>query len=202
VLEEDVVTLQETLEALSEVVKAGKARYIGISNETPWGVHEYLRLSKEMNLPRIVSIQNQYSLTNRTYEIGLAELCLRENISLLAYSCIDGGALSGKYLGGAKPEGSRFYLPDYTPANFMRYNAPCAQDAIQAYVDIAKKYDLDPAQMALAFAFKRPCMGSVIIGATTMEQLKTNIEAAAIHLSEEVMADINQIYLARPDSHA
>jgi aryl-alcohol dehydrogenase-like predicted oxidoreductase len=201
-LEADEVPIEETLEALGDIVKAGKARYIGISNETSWGASEYLRLAKERNLPRIVTIQNQYSLLNRIFEIGLSELCLRENVSLLAYSCLDGGALSGKYLGGNRPHGSRFALPDFQSRNLERYDASSSQTAIQAYVDLAKKHNLDPTQMALAFALSQAFVGSVIIGATTMEQLQSNITASTLMLSGDVLADIDVIYNNHPDPHA
>jgi aryl-alcohol dehydrogenase-like predicted oxidoreductase len=140
--------IQETLEALGELVKEGKVRHIGISNETPWGIWQYLQLAREMNLPKIASIQNQYSLTNRTFEIGLAEICLKEDVSLLAYSPLNMGVLSGKYLDGAKPQGARFSLFE---RNNDRYDPPRAQAAIKRYVELAKDNNLDPAQMALAF---------------------------------------------------
>jgi aryl-alcohol dehydrogenase-like predicted oxidoreductase len=126
--EERATSIQETLTALTELVKEGKIRHVAISNETPWGVSEYLRLAKEYNLAPIVAIQNQYSLTNRTYEIGLAEFSMRENIPLLAYSVLNMGVLTGKYLGGAKPEGARFTLFE---RNGERYNPPRAQESVQ-----------------------------------------------------------------------
>ena len=188
--------IEETLSALAEVVQSGKARYIGISNETPWGMGEYLRLAREKGLPRIVTIQNQYSLMNRTFEIGLSEMCLREGVGFLPYSPLGGGVLSGKYLGGAKPEKARHTLFD---RNRERYNAAHLQEGIQAYVDIAKKHGLDPAQMALAFVTDRPFTTSNIIGATSMEQLKMDIASADIRLSGEVMEDIQGLYKVMPD---
>ncbi len=133
--------IEETLGALTELVKEGKVRAIGVSNETPWGVNEYLRLAREQGLARISTIQNQYSLINRSFEIGLSEVCLREDVGLLAYSPLSGGVLSGKYLGGAKPAGARFTL--FT-RNSERYNNPHVQEAIAAYVQLARDNNLDP----------------------------------------------------------
>ncbi len=193
---EPEVSIEETLGALAELVEEGKIRYIGVSNETPWGVAEYLRVAVAQNLPRIVSIQNQYSLLNRTYEIGLSEFAHRENVPLLAYSPLSMGVLTGKYLDGAKPEGARFTLYG---RNEARYNPPHAQAAVRAYVDLAKKHGLDPAQMALAFVNTRDFVASNIIGATTMEQLKTDIASIDIELSKEVLAEIDELYTSMPD---
>lgn len=199
VAQEQVPSIEETLQGLAEVIKAGKVRYVGVSNETPWGVMEYLRLAREKGLPRIVTIQNQYDLTNRTFEIGLSELCLREGVGLLPYSPLGGGALSGKYLGGARPAGARHTLYE---RNRERYNGTHVQGGIQAYVDLAKKHGLDPAQMALAFVNDRPFVSSNIIGCTSMEQLKSDITSADLRLSSEVLADIADIYKRIPDPHA
>ena len=195
----DEVSIEETLEALAEVVKAGKARYIGVSNETAWGVSEYLKLSLEKNLPRIVTIQNQYSLTNRTYEVGLSELTLREGVGLLVYSPLSKGVLTGKYLGGAKPAGARFTL---FARDSDRYNPPHAQEAIRRYVELAEKHGLDPSQMALAFINDRPFVIANIIGATSLEQLKADIASIDIKLSREVMEGIATIYREIPDPTA
>jgi aryl-alcohol dehydrogenase-like predicted oxidoreductase len=199
IIENGAAALEETLDGLSEVVKSGKVRFIGVSNETPWGVMEYLRIAREKNFPRIVSIQNQYSLTNRTFEIGLSEMCIREDIAMLPYSPLGGGALSGKYLGGAQPANARHTLFE---RNRARYNGSHLQVAIQAYVDVAKKHGLDPSQMALAFVNDRPFVTSNIIGATTMEQLKADIESADLKLSTEVMTDIAELYKTMPDPQA
>ncbi len=199
VTDEQVPSIEETLEGLADIVKSGKVRYIGVSNETPWGTAEYLRLSREKGLPRIVTIQNQYDLTNRTFEIGLSEICLRDGVGLLPYSSLGGGALSGKYLGGARPAGARHTLYE---RNRERYNGSHVQGGIQAYVDLAKKHGLDPAQMALAFTNDRPFVSSNIIGCTSMEQLKTDIASADMKLSPAVMADIADIYKRIPDPHA
>jgi aryl-alcohol dehydrogenase-like predicted oxidoreductase len=194
---EDVSTpIEETLEVLADVVKSGKVRHIGVSNETPWGVMQFLNLAKEKGLPRIVSIQNQYSLMNRTFEIGLAEMAIKENVPLLAYSSLSMGVLTGKYLGGARPEGARFV---FNERNSNRYNPPHAQAATERYVAIAKKHGLDPAQMALAFVNEQPFVASTIIGATTLDQLKICIESIDVELSPEVLADIAQVYLEFPD---
>lgn len=189
--------IEETLSAMAELQKEGKIRHIGISNETPWGVSEYLRLSRENNLPRIVSIQNQYSLTNRTYEIGLSEITMRENIAMLAYSALNMGVLTGKYLDGAKPAGARFTL--FPNRSVSRYNPPEAQEAIRSYVELAKQNNLDPATMAIAFAHSRPFVTSVIIGATDLEQLKVCIDAGEIELSQEVLDGIDKIHKKYPD---
>jgi aryl-alcohol dehydrogenase-like predicted oxidoreductase len=190
------VSIEETLEALAEVVKSGKARYIGVSNESPWGVMEYLRLAREKKLPRIVTIQNQYSLLNRTFEIGLSEICLRENIGLLPYSSLNMGVLSGKYLDGAKPAGARFTLYE---RNQARYNPPHAQLAIKRYIDIAKKAGMTPSQLALAFAQERTFTTSVIIAATKLEQLKEDMKVADMQLTDETMEAIKKVYTEIPD---
>jgi aryl-alcohol dehydrogenase-like predicted oxidoreductase len=193
---EDPTPILETLEALSELVKSGKVRHIGISNESPWGTMEYLRLAREHNLPVIASIQNQYSLTNRLYEIGMAEVSMRENVPLLAYSALNMGVLTGKYLNGARPEGARFTISE---RNNARYDTPTAQTAVQKYVNLAKKFDMDPATLALAFAHSREFCASVIIGASRMDQLKTNIDAGEVELSEEMLNEIDAIYQEHPD---
>ena len=193
--EKDGVPIAETLEVLGGLVKEGKIRMIGISNETAWGCAEYLRVANEENLPRIVSIQNPYNLLNRTFEIGLAEFAHREQVGLLAYSPLAFGTLSGKYLNYAKPEGSRLVLFD----RFTRYTNPQAIAAIEAYVKLAKESDLVPAQMALAYVNSRPFLTSNIIGATSMEQLKTNIESINIKLSKDVIRAIEAIHERIPN---
>ena len=198
-VDEGSVTIEETLSALAELVKAGKVRHVGVSNETPWGVSEYIRLANEKGLPRIVSIQNQYSLLNRTFEIGLSEMCLRENIGLLPYSILDGGVISGKYLDGAKPEGARYSLSE---RNSDRYNAPAVQEAVAAYVELAKKHNLDITDIAVAFITSRLFVGSNIIAASKMDQLKANIAAGSMELSPELLSDIQDLYTRMPDPHA
>ena len=184
------VPIEETLSALGELVRAGKVRYIGISNETPWGLAEYLRLAREAGLPRVVSIQNPYSLLNRSFEVGLAEFTHRENIGLLAYSPLAFGVLSGKYLDGARPEQGRITLYE----RFSRYNGAHAETATREYVNLARKHGLDPAQMALAFVNTRPFLRSTIIGATTMEQLRSNLASFELRLGREVLGSIEEIH--------
>jgi len=181
----------ETLEALNDQVKAGKIRYIGLSNETPWGIMRYLELAEQHNLPRVVSIQNPYNLLNRSFEVGLAEVSWREKVGLLSYSPLGFGTLSGKYLNNRKPKGSRLALfPHYT-----RYNSPNAISATLRYVALAQKHGLDASQMALAYVNSQPFLTSTIIGATTMEQLKTNIGSIHLNLSEDVLLGIEAIHL-------
>ena len=193
--EKDGIPIAETLAVLDELVKQGKIRAIGISNETPWGCAEYLRISREKELPRIVSIQNPYNLLNRTFEIGISEFSHREQVGLLAYSPLAFGALSGKYLNNQKPEGARLTLFE----RFNRYLNPQATKATEAYVNLAKKNDLDPSQMALSYVSSRPFLTSNIIGATSMEQLKMDIESINIELSDDVIKDIESIHEKIPN---
>jgi len=188
--EQSPVTLLETLEALNEQVRAGKIRYIGVSNETPWGVMRYLQLAEKHDLPRIVSIQNPYSLLNRSFEIGLSEISQHEGVELLAYSSLAFGTLSGKYLNGAKPAGARNTLF----SRFTRYSSPQAEAAIAEYVALAKKRNPDPSQMALAFVRQQPFVASTLLGATTLEQLKINIDSQDLTLDEEILADLENIH--------
>jgi len=189
------VPLAETLEVLGDLVAAGKIRHVGLSNETPWGTMRMLQLAAELGLPRPVSIQNPYSLLNRTFEIGLAEIAIREQCGLLAYSPMAFGALSGKYLNGARPAGARLTLFP----RFDRYSEPRAAQAIAAYVALARRYGLDPAQMALAWVTSRPFVTSTIIGATTMEQLEADLGSEGLVLSDEVIEKINTIHSFNPN---
>jgi aryl-alcohol dehydrogenase-like predicted oxidoreductase len=186
----DGVPIEETLGVLDDLVKEGKIRHIGISNETPWGCAEYLRVAKEKNQARIVSIQNPYNLLNRTFEIGLSEFAHREDVGLLAYSPLAFGVLSGKYLKGEKPEGSRLKLFD----RFTRYTNPQANAATEAYVNLAKDNGIDPSQLALAYVNSRPFLTSNIIGATSMEQLKIDIDSIDIKLSKDLIREIEDIH--------
>jgi len=187
--QEAPTTVAETLTVLNDLVQSGKVRYIGISNETPWGVMEYLRLSDSLNLPRIISIQNPYNLLNRSFEIGLAEMSHREQIGLLAYSPLGFGVLSGKYL-DRQPEQARLTL--FT--GYQRYSNVNGIAATRAYADLAYQYHLKPAQLALAFVSRRPFMGSNIIGATNLEQLKENLESIEIELPEMLLKEIEAIH--------
>ena len=188
--ERETTPIREQLEALAIHVKAGKIRYVGLSNETPWGICQFTRMSEQHNLPRIVSIQNAYSLMNRTFEYGLAEACHREKVGLLAYSPLAFGYLSGKYL---TPEG-RGRCNIY--AGFgQRYEKINAKPASQAYVDLAKKYNMSGATLALAFVNQRWFTASNIIGATTMDQLKENIQSDYVTLSDECLKEIEAIHL-------
>ena len=189
-------TIEETLKALGELVAAGKVRQIGLSNETPWGVAEYLSLAKEFNLPRIVSVQNPYSLLNRSYEVGLAEFAHRSSVGLLAYSPLGFGVLSGKYVNGQRPEGTRLTR---WGQYFTRYTHEHAQKTTQKYVELAQKHGLDPAHMALAYVNSRPFLTANIIGATSMEQLRSNIASADLVLSDEVLKGIEAIHDAHPN---
>lgn len=191
----DGVPIAETLGVLGDLVKAGKIRHIGVSNETPWGVTEYLRAAEREGLPRIVSIQNPYSLLNRTFEIGLAEFAHRERTGLLAYSPLGFGVLTGKYLNNRKPGGARLTLFD----RFVRYTKPEGIAATEAYVELARKHGLEPAQMALAFVNSRPFMTSTIIGATTMDQLRQNIASADLRLPAEVLDEIEAVHTRQPN---
>ena len=191
----DFVSFQELLEVLELVKRSGKVRNFGISNETPWGLMSYLKLSEAKSLPRIQSIQNPYSLLNRTFEIGLSEIAYREKCGLLAYSPLGFGVLTGKYLNNQRPENARLTLYE----RFDRYNNKNSLKATEQYVDLANKFEISPAQMALAFVNSRKFVTSTIIGATTMEQLKTNIESINLNLSDEILKEIEMIHAENPN---
>lgn len=194
--QEDTATpIAETLEALADLVKTGKVRHIGISNETPWGTMAYLDLATRHRWPRIVSIQNPYSLLNRTFEIGLAEIAHREQVGLLAYSPLGFGVLSGKYLADKSPTKARLTLFN----QFDRYSNKLGIVATKRYVDIAQQAGLDPAQMALAYVNTRSFVTSNIIGATTLEQLEMNINSVDIELPETVLEAIEQTHVEIPN---
>ena len=182
--------IREQLESLGALVREGKIRYLGVSNETPWGVCQFTRLAEEYGLPRIVSIQNAYSLVNRTFESGLAEACHREKVGLLAYSPMAFGVLSGKYLEHADTDGrlSKF------PAFGGRYRKPGVEEAVRAYADIARQHGLTPAVLALAFVRQRWFVASTIIGATNLAQLEENLSSAAVTLSDDVLAEIEAVH--------
>ncbi len=182
------------LTTLNNLVKEGKIRHFGLSNETAWGVMKYLETARNENLLGPIAIQNPYSLLNRTYEIGLAEVSVRENIGLLAYSPLAFGVLSGKYLNGI-PANSRIALFP----QMGRYNSIEAHQATQLYADLAKKYNLSLPQMALAFCSQREFLTSTIIGATTMAQLKENIDSIDVTLNDELLQEIDAIQNLQPN---
>ena len=187
---------EDVLGELNKYIDKGKIRYIGLSNETPWGVMNYLKVSKEKNLPRMMSIQNPYSLLNRSYEIGLSEVSIREEIGCLAYSPLASGYLTGKYRNNNFPKGSRMERDfDF----WTRYRKPNTEKAIELYYKISEKYGLDMSQMSLKFCEIQDFMTSVIIGATTMEQLKTNIESVNIKLTDDVIKEINNVQTIYPN---
>lgn len=189
------VPLLESLEVLGDLVRVGKVRAVGVSNETPWGLMRYLSLADHHGLPRMASIQNPYSLLNRSFEIGLAEVAIRERCGLLAYSPLGFGVLSGKYLGGQRPPGARLTLFE----RFNRYSNPESDRATARYVELARHHGLDPAQMALAWVTSRPFTTSTIIGATTLGQLDANLASADLDLSDDVIAGIEAIHRSQPN---
>ena len=186
---------EEILESLKKFIEQGKIRYVGLSNETAWGLSKFLELSKMKELPKMMSVQNPYNLLNRTYEVGLAEISVREQSGLLAYSPLAFGYLTGKYRNNKLPAKSRMQLFK----NFNRYKNENGQKAIDEYYKISKKYNLDFTQMSLKFCEIQHFTTSVIIGATTMEQLKTNIESVNVNLNSNIINDINKIQQKYPN---
>ncbi|MDQ6993538.1 MAG: NADP(H)-dependent aldo-keto reductase [Mariprofundus sp.] len=193
--DESTIAIEETLTALNQLVESGKVRHIGISNETAWGTMEHLALAQTKELPRIVSIQNPYSLLNRSFEIGLAEVACREQVGLLAYSPLAFGVLSGKYLNKQKPTAARLTLFD----NYKRYSGEIADKATAAYVSIANRYQLSPAQMALAFIRQQAFVASTIIGATSLQQLRENIGSISLILSQQCLDELEETQLNYPN---
>jgi|TARA_B110000263_G_scaffold242681_1_gene248459 aryl-alcohol dehydrogenase-like predicted oxidoreductase len=186
---------ESVLKALEKFIKSGKIRYIGMSNETPYGLSKYLELSKNKDLPRMMSVQNPYSLVNRTYEIGMSEISIREKCGLLVYYPLAAGALSGKYRGGQMPKNSRMTLFK----GWERMINPLAMKAYDEYYELAREYNMTMVQLAQAFVNSRPFVTSNIIGATTMEQLKENIGSIGRELTEEMMEKINLIHNNNPN---
>jgi aryl-alcohol dehydrogenase-like predicted oxidoreductase len=186
----DATPLLETLETLGELVDEGKVRYIGVSNETAWGIMKYLQLAERHGLPRLVSVQNPYSLLNRSYEVGAAEVSIREKAGLLAYSPLGFGMLTGKYDGGKSPENARLTLFE----QYDRYTDDKSINAAAAYNSLARKADLTPAQLALAWVNSRDFLTSNIIGATSMEQLEENISSVDVELDEDLVEEIEAIH--------
>ena len=188
--------LHETLAALAGLVKAGKVRHVGVSNEHPWGVMQFVRLAEEHDLPRIVSTQNAYNLLNRTWDTALAEVCHRESVSLLAYSPLGFGFLSGKYLDTPSREASATQgRATLFPGFAQRYSKPNVEPAVRAYAALALEHGLTPAQLALAWCYRRQCVASTIIGATTMAQLEENLAAWNVELPPELLEAVDAIHL-------
>jgi aryl-alcohol dehydrogenase-like predicted oxidoreductase len=193
--EAETIPILETLKVLSDLVKAGKIRYIGLSNETPWGLSEFIKYSEMLDLPRVVSVQNAYNFLNRTYELGMSEFHHRSQVGLLAYSPLAQGYLSGKYIDGARPVGARTTLFERGD----RYETVNANEAIKSYVNYAKSINMDPSVMANAFVNDRDFVTSNIIGATSMEQLKLAIASIDVKLSEEDLKQIDLIHRSNPN---
>ncbi len=188
------VQIEDALQGLGDMVREGKIRHIGLSNETAWGIGQWLKLADQHDLPRVASVQNEYSLLQRVFDLDLAELSHHEDVGLLAYSSLASGVITGKYLGGKVPAGTRGAIQ---PGGLWRNNDHSAP-AVRSYIDLARKYDLDVAQLAIAFALTRPFMTSVIIGATTMDQLRTDIGAANVGLSPQILSEIEAIHRQYP----
>ncbi len=193
--DKDGVAIDETLGVLADLVRAGKIRHIGVCNETAWGVSEYLKLAEKAVGPRIVSIQNPYNLLNRSFEIGLAEFAHREQVGLLAYSPLGFGTLSGKYLQYNKPQNARLSI---FGERYKRYSTKQGIKATADYVNLARQYGLEPAQMALAYVNSRAFLTSTIIGATTLKQLRDNIDSINIDLSKDLLRSIEKIHVLHP----
>jgi len=188
-------SFESVLEALEKFIKSGKIRYIGMSNETPYGLSKYIGLSKSKKLPRMMSVQNPYNLVNRTYEIGMSEISIREKCGLLVYYPLATGALSGKYRNGQMPKNSRQALFK----GWERHLNPLAMKAYEEYYKLAKENNMTMAQLAQAFVNTRPFVTSNIIGATTMDQLKENINSVNIELSDDILSKINIIHNNNPN---
>ncbi len=188
--------IEEVLENLQQLVKLGKIRYIGLSNETPWGIINFLRIAKEKKLPRAMSIQNGYNLVNRVFDIANSEVSIREKCGLLVYSPIAGGRLSGKYINEKKPKNSRYTL---WPKRFSRHETKRGDIAIKKYVALSKKYNFSPSTFANAFVNSRPFVTSNIVGATSIEQLSENINSINVNLTKEMLNDIEEIHLSDPN---
>ena len=193
--EKNWIAFEDILENLKKFVDAGKIRYVGLSNETAWGLAKCLELSKLKNLPKMMAVQNPYNLLNRTYEVGLAEISVREQSGLLAYSPLAFGYLTGKYRNNNMPKGSRIDLFK----DFTRYNNENSIKAIEEYYKISQKFNLDFAQMSIKFCEIQPFVTSVIIGATTMQQLKTNVESVNVKLNNEIINEINEVQKLYPN---
>ena len=194
-IESESISINETLQVLSDLVASGKIRYVGLSNETPWGLSEFLKYSEMNNLPRVVSVQNAYNFLNRTYEQGMSEYFHRSQVGLLAYSPLAQGYLTGKYIDGARPAGARTTLFERGD----RYEVPGANEAIKSYVAYAKSIGMDPSVMANSFVNSRDFVTSNIIGATSMEQLKLAVGSIEVNLDEENIKAIETIHRSNPN---
>ena len=188
--------IEEVLGNFDDLIKAGKIRYLGLSNETPWGVLKFLNVSRDKKLPRVMSIQNGYSLVNRLFDIANSEVSIRENCGLLAYSPLAGGRLSGKYSNNMFPKNSRYTL---WPKRFSRHHTKRGEIAIDRYLEVAKKYRISPSVLAHAFVNSRPFVTSNIIGATNLDQLKEDISSINYKLSKKILNDIEEIHLSDPN---
>jgi len=193
--EHDLTALEETLDALHQEIQKGRIRFIGLSNETPWGTMKFLHLAEKMNLSKFVTVQNPYSLLNRTYEVGMSEIAKYEGVGLLAYSPLAFGMLTGKYRHGAKPDNGRITLF----SRFSRYTNPECEWATEQYAQVAEKHGLTLTQLALAFIKQQFFVTSTIIGATSMSQLKENIAAFDLVLNEEILLEIEAIHKQQPN---
>ena len=193
--DDDAIPIAETLGVLSDLVAAGKICEIGISNETAWGACQCAHAATS-GRPGIVSIQNVYSLLNRTFEIGLGEISLRETVGLLAFSPLAMGVLTGEYLNGAQPDGARITL---FADRYSRYSGPLADQVVPRYVEIANRHGIDPVHLAIAFVLSRPFVTAAIIGATNLDQLATDIASVEVTLSDDVLADIEAIHQSQPN---
>jgi aryl-alcohol dehydrogenase-like predicted oxidoreductase len=191
----EITALEETLSALSDEIKKGRIRYIGLSNETPWGTLKFLHLAEKLGLEKVVSVQNPYSLLNRTYEIGMSEIAHYENVGLLTYSPLAFGYLTGKFRNGARPENARVTLF----SRFSRYSNPESEWATEQYAQLAERHGLTLTQLSLAFIKQQFFVTSTIIGATNLDQLKENIQAFEIDLSTEILQGIEDIHRQQPN---
>lgn len=192
---DEITALEETLTALSHEIKNGRIRYIGLSNETPWGTLKFLHLAEKLGLEKFVSVQNPYNLLNRTYEIGMSEIAYHENVGLLAYSPLAFGYLTGKFRHGARPANTRISLY----SRFSRYSNPQSEWATEQYAQLAEQHDLTLTQLSLAFIKQQFFVNSTIIGATNLDQLKENIQAFEIELSTDVLEGIEAIHRQQPN---
>jgi len=193
--EPETIPIEETYEALVDLIEAGKVRHLGVSNETPWGMLEYLRIAQTQGQPRIISIQNPYNLLNRSFEVGLAEIAIRERCPLLAYSPLAFGRLTGKYPDAAEAGARLNRWPEW----FTRYNSQQVLDATDRYVALAQQLELSPATLALAFVRQQAFVGSVIIGATTLAQLDEDLDSASVVLPDAALQEIDAIHETLPN---